>query len=96
MLWAHLLFHGDEFERRMDVEHVEDCLIENRVVVRDEFWDLSQWMKGSGGLHVPDVSGMYEDDISENVIHVVRKISEVNRSRRNYLLLRDWDHKRPW
>src|ERR1700709_2538155 len=97
MLWAHLLFHGDNFERRMDVEHIEDCLIEQRVVIPDEFWEVSNWMQGTHGVQIPNPYGVPAEIVWENeVFTVLRKIAEVNRCRRNYLLLRDWSKKRPW
>jgi hypothetical protein len=92
MLWAHLLQHADEWEERMDAEHVEDMLIDKRVVLRDEWYELDKLLDSTS--RQPDISKM---PTSENTLYqVLPEISRVNRHRRNFLLLRDWSKRRPW
>ena len=96
MLWASLLHCADDFESRMDREHVEDCLINKRVVVHDEKWTLINRLDE---YYTPaDVNEMfaYPDQIDRIVHPYLRKISEINGQRRNYLLLGDWSKRRPW
>ncbi|PSS16947.1 hypothetical protein M430DRAFT_59337 [Amorphotheca resinae ATCC 22711] len=50
-LWAYLLAVSDDFDRRMDYEHVEDTLISKRVVVADESWEVAQALKGGKQLY---------------------------------------------
>lgn len=93
-LWSFLLSLTAEFDRRMDREHVEDTLISDRVVLRDEFWDVSEKLKGSH-LPLPWYS-VYEGIVEDDICSVLRKVAQVNRHRRDFLLLRDWSHRRPW
>jgi hypothetical protein len=78
----------------MDHEHVEDTLMSKRVVVTDEFWDLSSELRGG---HEPlDWKVLYASNFEDDIYSVLRKISQENRHRRDFLLLRDWSHRRPW
>jgi hypothetical protein len=93
-LWAYLLAVSDDFDRRMDYEHVEDTLISKRVVVSDEFWEVAQALKG--GYQPLDWTTLYTGDVEDDTYPPLRKISQINRNRRDYLLLRDWSKRRPW
>ena len=78
----------------MDYEHVEDTLISKRVVVNDEFWELSNVL--AGGHEPLNWNTLYSSDFEDDICLILRKISQVNRHRRDFLLLRDWSHRRPW
>lgn len=100
-LWAHLLLHAKEFEQIMNQEHVEDCLIEKRLVVEDEEWDMP-WGVEFLSIEEQEELGHVgwglkagERNYGE-ILEVLRRISEVNRYRRNYLCLTDWSLRRPW
>jgi hypothetical protein len=93
-LWAYLLAVSDDFDRRMDHEHVEDTLISKRVVVADEFWEVAQALQG--GYQPLDWSKLYTVDVENDIYPPLWKISQINRNRRDYLLLRDWSKRRPW
>ena len=91
-MWK-LLRKGEDFEERMDMEHVEDCLINKRVVHDDEWYITNE-------MHLP---GFRLEWLTEFAGHtpsllfgLLKKISQVNRQRRNYLLLRDWNKRRTW
>jgi hypothetical protein len=92
MLWSILVVHAWDFEIRMDFEHVEDILIDKRVVVVDEHYELDVLIDGSS--RPVDLRPMeFSQDSMEDLLD---EISRVNRHRRNYLLLRDWSKRRPW
>lgn len=88
---------AEEFDCLDDKEHVEDILIEKRVVVRDEWWELSNWMKHTDGMNflTRKKEGRGEREFS-HVTTLLSMMSQVNRCRRNYRLLRDWSKKRSW
>lgn len=76
----------------MDVEHIEDVMIDKRIVGRDERYELDKILDGTSRR--PDISQMPAD--LSPVLEVLSEVSRLNRSRRNFLLLRDWSKKRPW
>jgi hypothetical protein len=96
MLWASLLHFADEFERRMDKEHIEDCSINKHVVVHDEKRSLINQLDEYYTPADVNETFSYSDQIDGIVCPYLRKITEINRQRRNYLLLRDWSKRRPW
>lgn len=81
----------------MDLEHIEDALMDKRIVGPDERYELDALL-ATGLPSRPDGSLSVEvikHDI-EAMHGVIAEISRVNRHRRNYLLLRDWSKRRPW
>jgi len=82
----------------MDVEHVEDVLIERRVVVPDEEYELAELLKKNGRFFTTNLIDDMVDEAADQdlVTPRLRKIEQVNRFRRNHLLLKDWNKKRPW
>jgi hypothetical protein len=93
-LWSSLLEIADDLERRTDVEHVEDVLITKRVVVADEWWHAANEVQGNS---TPvDWNRAYNVNIDKPIAFFLKKISQTNRYRRDYLLLRDWSKRRPW
>jgi hypothetical protein len=98
ILLSSLLSKADELEERLDEEHVEDVLINKRVVFDDERWEIYNELRNEGydpakGFDIPMFAGSGRQITLEPYL---RKISQVNRRRRNYLLLRDWSKRRPW
>jgi hypothetical protein len=93
-LWSSLLEIADDLERRTDVEHVEDVLITKRVVVADEWWQAANEVQENS---TPvDWNRAYNLIIDQPIAYFLNKISQTNRHRRDYLLLRDWSKRRPW
>ncbi|KAI6713991.1 hypothetical protein JHW43_003421 [Diplocarpon mali] len=85
-----------EFERRLDSEHVEDVLINKRIVVADEWYDIFEALQDED--YAPtDVQNwpMFKRDPFNLEMRIAR-MSEINRLRRNLLLLKNWNRKRPW
>lgn len=96
-LWAEFLRLAEKFERRMDIEHVEDTPFEKRMVVRDEWWEIHTWFKDDDNVVLPNLKDILKRGAEyEAVCSVFSRIFEVNRCRRNYLLLRDWSNRRSW
>jgi hypothetical protein len=87
-----LLDKEDTFERQLAVEHVEDKLINKQVSLLDEE-NLAQSQNGD------PTSNFFEEISNPSVDQIYKMIEEtslVNRTRRNFRLLRDWQKKRPW
>lgn len=87
-----LLDKEDTFERQLAVEHVEDKLINKQVSLLDEE-NLAQSQNGG------PTSNFLEEISNPSVDQIYKMIEEtslVNRTRRNFRLLRDWQKKRPW
>jgi hypothetical protein len=94
----------------MNIEHVEDYLMDKRVVGRDEFLDRQSWiLENEIQLMNRDPEADFDPATMDDLAHepkveaaettirnTLGRISEVNRCRRNYLLLRDFSGKRPW
>jgi hypothetical protein len=98
-MFADLWERSWRFERAHDFEHVEDCLINKRVVYGDE-WDQlwgqlgdDDWIPGSI-VNLPVIT--QANGQTAIGTRLLRKISEVNRLRQSYLSLRDWMKRRPW
>lgn len=87
-----LLEREDRFERQLAIEHVEDILIDKQVTLYDE----DNMAQGSRDQRVAignlDLPTSYE----EKTYKVLEETALVNRQRRNFRLLRDWQQKRPW
>jgi len=80
--------------------------------LQDEPWDLSNYLFENAQhypqyLDIADDSSIDQElgdfegdgiayDSDKLVRPLLRQIGEVNRRRREYLLLRDWANKRPW
>lgn len=80
----------------MGTEHVEDTLIEKRVVVHDEHAHVSEYLLRQGRGVQQDPEEMYPDSDIDRIVPLLRRIGEINQRRRSYLLLKDWSYKRPW
>jgi len=88
----------------MHIEHVEDTLIEQKIVHGHEAYDLYRAVfendTRNGRDWNPRIAyrnpGLYQLYHDEYIYDIVRKIQEINRRRRNYLLLWDWMKRRPW
>ncbi|KAE8442693.1 hypothetical protein EG329_002938 [Mollisiaceae sp. DMI_Dod_QoI] len=96
-LWGAILKKSADFNKASDVAHVEDVLVEKRVVVDDEWYAMHEALMDPG-YNPRDF--LYKDTGEEGrdqyVLEVLQKMSEVNRLRRNKLLLTDWNSTKPW
>lgn len=96
MFYNNLRAEEKFFEETLQLEHVEDVLINKRVCVRDEPYELNQVLTLDYDPGWDPLSTEY-NLLEENVVYkTVQKIGEINRHRRNFKLLRDWSKKRPW
>ncbi|TAQ89222.1 hypothetical protein B7494_g2435 [Chlorociboria aeruginascens] len=91
-----LLVASDEFERRLTLEHVEDCLLNKRIVVEDEAYMLNDLIYDPQESYtsISDHGDLYDDVRERYVTRVARSITSINLQRRNFLLLRDWSKLR--
>jgi hypothetical protein len=80
----------------MAVEHVEDVLIDRRVVIEDEEWQTYQVLIQEGLAYDPEDLENLDLADQDLIAPRLRKISQINRYRRNHHLLKDWSKKRPW
>lgn len=99
ILWASLSEAADKFERYMDLEHVEDVLINKRIVYDDEWSQIFDLLTDED--YVPDVFDLpaiadVGSDPLPGMESNLRKIAQINRLRQSYLVLRDWMKRRPW
>jgi hypothetical protein len=100
-LWYMLLGKSAHFDRAMEEEHVEDCLINKHIVFNDEEFQISNLLMRTNYMpaDVRDL-GMFNNDDEDGINMVkpwLQKIQQVNRVRRNYLQLKNWiPGKRPW
>jgi len=80
----------------MAVEHVEDVLIDRRVVIEDEEWQAYRVLIQEGLSYTPEDLENLDLTEQELIMPRLQKIGQINRFRRNHLLLKDWNKKRPW
>jgi hypothetical protein len=88
----------DTFERRLATEHVEDMLINKQMSVFDED-NFPQIPKNNSAL--PYFAALDKPEtlyakIETLMYKTLEETALVNRQRRNFRLLRDWQKKRPW
>ena len=100
ILWASLSEAADKFERYMDLEHVEDVLINKRIVCDDEWSQIFDLLRNEDYIpsDVFDLPANADDgsDPLPDMESNLRKIAQINRLRQSYLVLRDWMKRRPW
>lgn len=76
---------------------MEDVLIERRIVVPDEEYEVAETLAQRGVYcQKSDIYSMDMSTTQDLVESRLRKIGQGNRYRRNHLLLKDWNKKRPW
>ncbi|CZT11827.1 uncharacterized protein RAG0_15867 [Rhynchosporium agropyri] len=103
-LWGDLFFQHDEFNQAMAFEHVEDKRIDKQVVLVDEKYEVFESLRTQGKFFSPveveidPIPELTDEEFEKNSIPqaYTAKIAEINQLRRNLLLLRDWNQKRPW
>jgi hypothetical protein len=100
-MWADLWKWSERFERAQDSEHVEDCLINKRIVFPDELSELIDQVRQNDEdwlpVNVLDLPAFGKAADYEDTLDVtLTKLSQVNRLRQSYLALRDWMKRRPW
>lgn len=102
LLYAHLFEHAFRFEDQLAEEHIEDYLINKRVVLGDEKFYLAGLLESDAeGDHIfnpselPGIPNM-QKELETIYYPMLRKISVANMNRHNFLLLRDWSKRRPW
>ncbi|KAE9380728.1 hypothetical protein N431DRAFT_135039 [Stipitochalara longipes BDJ] len=95
-----LLDKEDTFESKLAVEHVEDKLINKQV----SFFDVDNLAMNISGdpstyfswLVNPQGRTAFNDVLENKIYKIIEEASLVNRTRRNFRLLRDWQDRRPW
>jgi hypothetical protein len=75
-------------------------LINKRIVPEDEWSQIFDLLIQDGYfpadvLELPAYNGLGEDPLP-GIESILRKISQINRLRQSYLVLRDWMKRRPW
>ena len=92
-----LLAMEDSFEAALAVEHAEDKLINKQFSVLDEGGLAKSGIKSMLTQYYNWIRNADPDHGRENDPYkMIEEISLINRSRRNFRLLRDWTDKRPW
>ena len=102
MVWETILTVNDELETRLEIEHVEDVLINQRVVYDDEWYAIYE--RRDKDYRPNDIyntpthqhANTRLDPHVKEAERMLRKMSQFNRLRRSYLLFRDWMKRRPW
>lgn len=98
-LWGAILGKAAALEKASDVLHVENVMIEKRVVVQDEYFDLLGDMLDRNydprTLNHAAIQGSLGNN-EEQILKYLQKVSETNRLRRNKLLLTEWNESGPW
>ncbi|KAH7364644.1 hypothetical protein BKA65DRAFT_546515 [Rhexocercosporidium sp. MPI-PUGE-AT-0058] len=103
-LWSDLQDLNEDFTRRMGIEHVEDVLTNKLVVISDEEYVIMDELRVEGDGYVPaslrkpkyPPLPKAKQELFQKPQKYIDKISQVNQFRRNLLLLKDWNRKRPW
>lgn len=96
-IWARLLKKADEFNAASDALHVEDVLVSKRVVLTDEWYDIHDKLLVNLNMtqifnNPPPALDAAEDEI----YGTLKGVSQINRLRRNKLLMTHWSGSRPW
>jgi hypothetical protein len=93
-----LLDKEDTFERELAVEHVEDKIINKQMAVYDEESLAQSTNSGNATeyLLTQHKSGSKAGAVEDKLYKTFEEMSLINRTRRNFRLLRDWQGKRPW
>jgi hypothetical protein len=87
-----LIEREDKFERQLAVEHIEDTLIDKQVTMYDED-NMAQGSRDARPyVRTLDLPDSYE----LRTYKLLEDTALINRQRRNFRLLRDWQQKRPW
>lgn len=89
---------ASEFEDATDTAHVEDVLISKRVVIEDEWFTITNHLLNPNydARDVQDQANNELDLDEKEMYHALQRTGEINRLRRNKLLLTDWSGSRPW
>ncbi|RDL34666.1 uncharacterized protein BP5553_07794 [Venustampulla echinocandica] len=95
-LWSLLLNLNGDLEHKLRREHVEDVLINKRVVVEDEWCAVHDALIDENQYSANKFVSQLDRDYQNSIEPILSKIGQINCMRRNYLLLRNWNHKRPW
>jgi hypothetical protein len=91
-----LLVKEDTFERQLATEHVEDMLINKQISTFDEEnFAQTSYAPHYHFHHLNDPVYFYSK-VESWTYKVLEETALVNRQRRNFRLLRDWQKKRPW
>jgi hypothetical protein len=87
-----LVEREDKFERQLALEHVEDTLMDKQVTMYDED-NMTQGSRDPRPyVRALDLPNTYE----LRAYKLLEDTALINRQRRNFRLLRDWQQKRPW
>ncbi|KAL2065152.1 hypothetical protein VTL71DRAFT_4293 [Oculimacula yallundae] len=102
-LWDDILDANQHFNICMNKEHVEDKRTDKQVVLIDEEYEVLDKLRTQGYAYVtpriePPVPELSDEELELTIRpqKYIRKLAEINQLRRNLLLLKDWNRKRPW
>jgi hypothetical protein len=93
-----LISKEDAFENAQHLDHLEDLHISMRVAVLDEIrisrtpedYNLQE------AIRQLDTPGTFLHDVEEYAYKLLGDTAAMNRQRRNFRLIRDWNKGRPW
>ncbi|CAG8957692.1 hypothetical protein HYFRA_00000027 [Hymenoscyphus fraxineus] len=104
-LYTDLDLIAQDYHKRMRVEHVEGVLMERKIVLADEWWQmheiLSEW-DAQAGMYAPLHDAYWTDElrklksinVSGRFTAMLGWMDQLNLLRRNNLLLRDWSGRK--
>lgn len=93
-----LISKEDAFENMQHMDHLEDMHASKRVAVLDEVrisrnpedYNLQEVIRQL------DTPGTFLNDVEEYAYKVLGDTAAMNRQRRNFRVIRDWNNGRPW
>jgi len=92
-LVVYLLSKEDRFEKALTVEHVEDKLINKKILMQDEESYLND-LNAIADIPLLFDRGNYPEEF---LYEILGGIALLNRQRRNFRLFRDWQEGgQPW
>lgn len=85
-----LLDAQDTFERLLAVSHIDDKLVNKQVSIYDDE-DVTR------GRYMPELWAQRRKEYEPSILAMLHDISFINRQRRDWRLLKDWNPAhRPW
>ncbi|CAG8974253.1 hypothetical protein HYALB_00009742 [Hymenoscyphus albidus] len=100
-LWTDLHLVADEVQERMGKTHVEGVLLERKIVLKDEWWQMYKLLENDKEPYGPTGGNWWShfdwQSINDNgnFVKGLERMEELNLLRRNNLLLRDWSGRKP-
>ncbi|CAG8955381.1 hypothetical protein HYFRA_00011365 [Hymenoscyphus fraxineus] len=100
-LWTDLHLVADEVRQRMGKTHVEGVLLERKIVLKDEWWQMYKLLENDTEPYGPTGGNWWShfdwQSINDNgnFVKGLERMEDLNLLRRNNLLLRDWSGRKP-